>query len=43
MIFWSLIGRSDSPAALIAWQAKQESQGKEFSLRKLILRVGRPK
>jgi len=41
MLFWSLVGRSIGAGLLIWWQARQEKDGKEFSLVKLILRVGR--
>ena len=40
MIFWSLIGRSLGACLLIWWQNRQEEEGKEFSLPKLILRIG---
>jgi hypothetical protein len=40
MIFWSLIGRSLGAGLLIWWQNRQEEEGKEFSLPKLILRTG---
>jgi hypothetical protein len=39
IIFWSLIGRSLGAGLLIWWQAKQEKEGKEFSLPKLILKI----
>jgi hypothetical protein len=43
VIFWSLVGRSLAAGLLIWWQAKQEKDGKEFSLPKLVLRfVKRP-
>jgi hypothetical protein len=38
VIFWSLVGRSLAAGLLIWWQAKQEKDGKEFSLPKLVLR-----
>jgi hypothetical protein len=40
MIFWSLIGRSLGAGLLIWWQDRQEKEGKEFSLPKLVLRIG---
>jgi hypothetical protein len=43
VIFWSLVGRSLAAGLLIWWQAKQEKEGKEFSLPKQVLRfVKRP-
>jgi hypothetical protein len=43
VIFWSLVGRLLAAGLLIWWQAKQEKEGKEFSLPKLVLRfVKRP-
>ena len=41
VIFWSLIGRLLAAGLLIWWQAKQERDGKEFSLPKLILKSGK--
>jgi hypothetical protein len=41
MIFWSLVGRSLGAGLLIWWQAKQEKDGKDFSLPKLVLRIGK--
>lgn len=41
LIFWSLIARSLVAGLLIWWQAKQEEEGKEFSLPKLVLRIGK--
>lgn len=41
LIFWSLVARSLGAGLLIWWQARQEEQGKEFSLPKLVLRIGK--
>jgi hypothetical protein len=41
MIFWSLVARSLIAGLLIWWQAKQENEGKDFSLPKLVLRTGK--
>jgi len=41
MIFWSLVARSLVAGLLIWWQAKQEKEGKDFSLPKLVLRIGK--
>jgi len=41
LIFWSLIARSAAAGLLIWWQGKQEDEGKEFSLPKLVLRIGK--
>lgn|GEM_PF-739667 len=41
LIFWSLVLRSLGAGLLIWWQARQEEQGKEFSLPKLVLRIGK--
>lgn len=41
LIFWSLVLRSLGAGLLIWWQARQEEQGKEFSLPKLMLRIGK--
>jgi hypothetical protein len=41
MIFWSLVGRILAAGLLIWWQAKQEQDGKEFSIPKLVLRIGK--
>lgn len=41
LIFWSLIGRSLGAGLLIWWQARQEEQGKEFSLPRLVLKIGK--
>lgn len=41
LIFWSLVARSLVAGLLIWWQAKQEEDGKEFSLPKLVLRIGK--
>jgi hypothetical protein len=39
LLFWSLIGRSLGAGLLIWWQARQEKQGKEFSLPRLVLNI----
>jgi len=41
LIFWSLVGRSVGAGLLIWWQAKQEKDGKDFSLPRLVLRIGK--
>lgn len=41
VIFWSLVARSLAAGLLIWWQAKQERDGKDFSLPKLVLRIGK--
>jgi hypothetical protein len=41
MIFWSLVARSVGAGLLIWWQDRQEKEGKEFSLPKLVLRIGK--
>lgn len=41
MIFWSLVARSLIAGLLIWWQSKQENEGKDFSLPKLVLRIGK--
>lgn len=41
VIFWSLVGRLLAAGLLIWWQAKQEQEGKEFSLPRLVLKIGK--
>lgn len=41
LIFWSLVLRSLGAGLLIWWQSRQEEEGKEFSLPKLVLRIGK--
>jgi hypothetical protein len=41
MIFWSLVARSFIAGLLIWWQARQEKDGKDFSLPRLVLRIGK--
>ncbi|MGB5090195.1 MAG: hypothetical protein WBN72_04540, partial [Nitrososphaeraceae archaeon] len=41
VIFWSLVARSLAAGLLIWRQAKQEEDGKDFSLPKLVLRIGK--
>jgi hypothetical protein len=41
MISWSLVGRSVGVGLLIWWQTRQEKEGKEFSLPKLVLKIGK--
>jgi hypothetical protein len=39
VIFWSLAGRLLAAGLLIWWQAKQEIEGKDFSLPRLMLKI----
>ena len=39
LLFWSIIGRLLGAGLLIWWQARQEKDGKEFSLPKLVLNI----
>lgn len=39
ILFWSIIGRALGASLLIWWQARQEKEGKEFSLPKLVLNI----
>jgi len=39
ILFWSIIGRLLGAGLLIWWQARQEKDGKEFSLPKLVLNI----